>query len=137
MTERPRVVLHRLSGSKKALDACRLVEKLYLAGEKVVVWFQDQGRAAIFDQYLWTFSDTSFVPHRLVMDRGEVDEPVAIVVGELANPNQASHLVVVELPKNLKHVAGFALVHDLLLAGEERKDRWEAAGFSVEEAKTR
>lgn len=137
MTERPRVVLHRLAGSKKALDACRLVEKLYLAGEKVVVWFQDQGRAAIFDQYLWTFSDTSFVPHRLVMDRGEVDEPVAIVVGELANPNQASHLVVVELPKNLKHVAGFALVHDLLLAGEERKDRWEAAGFSVEEAKTR
>lgn len=137
MTERPRVVLHRLSGSKKALDACRLVEKLYLAGEKVVVWFQDQGRAAIFDQYLWTFSDTSFVPHRLVVDRGEADEPVAIVVGELANPNQASHLVVVELPKNLKHVAGFALVHDLLLAGEERKDRWEAAGFSVEEAKTR
>lgn len=137
MTERPLVVLHRLAGSKKALDACRLVERLYLAGEKAVVWFQDQGRAAIFDQYLWTFSDTSFVPHRLVVDQTPVEEPVAIVVGELANPNQASHLVVVELPKNLKHITGFAQVHDLLLAGEERKDRWEAAGFPVEEAKAR
>lgn len=131
------VVLHRLSGSKKALDACRLVEKLYLAGEKVVVWFQDQGRAAIFDQYLWTFSDTSFVPHRLVVDKSEVDEPVAIVVGDLVNPNQASHLVVVEPPKNFKTVRGFAQVHDLLLAGEERKDKWEAAGFQVEEARAR
>ncbi|MFN3413779.1 MAG: DNA polymerase III subunit chi [Thermoanaerobaculum sp.] len=131
------VLLHRLSGSKKALDACRLVEKLYLAGEKVVVWFQDQGRAAIFDQYLWTFSDTSFVPHRLVLDKSQVEEPVAIVVGELANPNQASHLVVVEPPKNFKVVRGFAQVHDLLLAGEERKDTWEAAGFQVEEAKPR
>lgn len=129
------VVLHRLSGSKKALDACRLVEKLYLAGEKVVVWFQDQGRAAIFDQYLWTFSDTSFVPHRLVVDKGQVAEPVAIVVGQLVNPNQASHLVVVEPPKNFKAVRGFAQVHDLLVAGEERKDKWEAAGFQVEEAK--
>lgn len=131
------MVLHRLAGSKKALDACRLVEKLYLAGEKVVVWFQDQGRAAIFDQYLWTFSDTSFVPHRLVVEKSEVDEPVAIVVGELQNPNQASHLVVVEPPKNFKAVRGFVQVHDLLLAGEERKDRWEAAGFQVEEAKAR
>lgn len=131
------VLLHRLSGSKKALDACRLVEKLYLAGEKVVVWFQDQGRAAIFDQYLWTFSDTSFVPHRLVVDKGQVEEPVAIVVGELVNPNQASHLVVVEPPKNYKGIRGFTQVHDLLLAGEERKDKWEAAGFQVEEARTR
>ncbi len=135
MADRPVVILHRLAGSKKALDTCRLVEKLYLAGEKVVVWFQDQGRAVIFDQYLWTFSDTSFVPHRLVVGQEPVDEPVAIVVGELANPNGASHLVVVELPKSLDGIRGFSHLHDLLVTGEERKEKWEALGYQVEETK--
>lgn len=135
MVDRPVVILHRLAGSKKALDACRLVEKLYLAGEKVVVWFQDQGRAVIFDQYLWTFSDTSFVPHRLVVGQEPVDEPVAIIVGELANPNGASHLVVVELPERLEGLSGFPHIHDFLMVQEERKGSWEAAGYRVEEAR--
>ncbi|MCS7181501.1 MAG: DNA polymerase III subunit chi [Thermoanaerobaculum sp.] len=133
--EQARVLLYRLAGSKKALDACRLVERLYLKGHRVVVWLQDQGRAVIFDQYLWTFSDTSFVPHRLAMDQKAVEEPVAIVAGELYNPNGADHLVVLEAPKNLKQVHDFAVVHDLLVAGEERRERWEAAGFAVEEAR--
>lgn len=131
MTDRPRVVLHRLSGTKKALDACRLVEGLYLAGQRVVVWFQDQGRAAIFDQYLWTFSDTSFVPHRLVLDQTSVEEPVAIVVGEIVNPNGAQHVVLMEWPKSVSRLRGFQVVHDLLLVGEDRTERWESAGFSV------
>lgn len=129
------VVLHRLPGSKKALDACRLVEKLYLAGEKVVVWFQDQGKAAIFDTYLWTFSDTAFVPHKLSVAGEPVAEPVALVVGPLHNPNQATHLVVMERPKDPHQASSFPHIHDLLVAGEERREDWERAGFSVTETR--
>jgi len=129
------VVLHRLAGSKKALDACRLVERLYLAGERVVVWFQDEGKAAIFDQYLWTFSDTAFVPHRVAKGEELVEEPVALVIGPLVNPNRAKHLVVMEPPSSLRQVKGFPMVHDLLTVGEERQGHWEKAGFPVREVR--
>ncbi len=54
--EKPaKVVLHRLAGTKKALDVCRLVERLYQAGKRVTVLLSDSGRAAMFDEYLWTY----------------------------------------------------------------------------------
>jgi DNA polymerase IIIc chi subunit len=133
--EKPRVLVHRLAGNKKALDACRLIEKLYLAGERVVVWFADEGKAAIFDTYLWTFSDTSFVPHKVALEGAKVSEPVALVIGRLHNPNEASQLVVMERPKNLKEAAAFARVHDLWLASEDARQEWEKAGFEVEEVR--
>jgi len=133
--ERPEVIFHRLAGSKKALDACRLVERLYLEGQRVVVWFQDEGKAAIFDQYLWTFSDTAFVPHRVAKEGEPVEEPVALVIGPLFNPNGATHLVVMELPGSLKQVKGFPVVHDLLPVGEERQEQWEKASFAVREVR--
>lgn len=131
----PQVVLHRLSGTKKALDACKLVEKLYQAGERVVVWFLDEGKAAIFDQYLWSFSDTAFVPHRLAPGGSVVEEPVALVVGALHNPNGATTLVVMEHGAQLKEARIFPRVHDLLPAGEDPPTHWERAGFLVTEVK--
>lgn len=133
--EKPQVVLHRLSGVKKALDACKLVEKLYQAGEKVVVWFLDEGKAAIFDQYLWTFSDTAFVPHRLAPFGSLVEEPVALVVGTLHNPNGATTLVVMEHQGKVSEARIFPKVHDLIAANEDPPSHWERSGFAVTEVK--
>jgi DNA polymerase IIIc chi subunit len=130
------VVLHRLAGAKKAYDACRLVEALYLDGRRVVVWFSDAGRAAVLDQYLWTFSQSSFVPHLRWNGGDELEEPVALVVGELANPNRADVLVVVDRLEELGAAAQFERIHDLLARTSEdhgKREAWEAAGFSVQE----
>ena len=91
-----KVVLHRLATTKKALDACRLVEALYLEGKKVLVAFTDAGRAATFNEYLWTFSQGSFVPHSLWDGQGEADDPVVLALGTLGKPNGATVLVVVD-----------------------------------------
>ncbi len=88
------VIVHRLAGSKKALEACRLVERLYHGGKRVAVWVADGGRAGVLDEYLWTFAQSSFVPHALWDGSGELDDPVAIVTGTLANPNRADVLVI-------------------------------------------
>lgn len=47
---------------------CRLVEKAYLAGQRVFVWLQDATTLAAFDELLWTFADRSFVPHENALE---------------------------------------------------------------------
>ena len=64
--ERQRVdfyVLSTVEPRARLLLGCRLVEKAYLAGQRVFVWLQDAAALAAFDELLWSFSDRSFVPH--------------------------------------------------------------------------
>jgi DNA polymerase-3 subunit chi len=130
------VVVHKLAGSKKALDACVLVEQLFLTGRKVAVCFSDAGRAAMFDAYLWTFSQHSFVPHALWSGSGEVHDPVALIAGPPARPNGADVLVVLDRLADPAAARGFAEIHDLAAAGpddEGKAEAWRAAGFTVRE----
>lgn len=132
------VIVHRLAGSKKALDACRLVEALFKSGKRVVAYVSDGGRATMFDAYLWTFSQDSFVPHTLWDGAGDAEDPVVVVTGSLTNPNRADTLVIVDRLGEPERAHDFEEVHDLLaqLAEDEGKvEAWEAAGFVVREAK--
>ena len=43
--------------------ACRLAEKAYLAGQRVLVRLGRRRSSQSFDELLWTFADRSFVPH--------------------------------------------------------------------------
>ncbi len=130
------VILHRLTGSKKALEACRLTEMLYKRGKRVVVWLSDRGRAAVLDEYLWTFAQNSFVPHCLWDGVGEADDPVVIVTGTLANPNGAEALVVGDRLQDLAAASGWTEVHDFVTGSAEDEGKlaaWEAAGFKARE----
>jgi len=131
-----RVVLHKLRGSKKAQDACRLIESLLEGGRRVVVWVSDEGRARVLDDYLWTFSQSSFVPHALVSSGTTCEDPAAIVSGVLENPNGADVLVVVDRVDDLAAASGFDEVHDLDAGTEEdqgKAEGWRAVGFDVDE----
>lgn len=67
---------------------CRWVEHFHDAGKKVQV-LTDSGLAAQhLDQMLWTFSQSSFIPHRVLsgQDTSDVREPVVITVGEVHVP---------------------------------------------------
>jgi DNA polymerase III subunit chi len=62
--------------------ACRVVEKAYLAKQKVVVFSDDPTLIPKFDELLWTFGDGSFVPHDVVGPGGvAVEAPVALTTG--------------------------------------------------------
>lgn len=45
---------------------CELVERAWQAGRQVYVHCLDDDMATSLDELLWTFHDTSFVPHALV-----------------------------------------------------------------------
>jgi len=133
-----RVIVHRLAGTKKALEACRLIDGLYRSGRRVVAWVDDSGRAKMFDEYLWTYAQHSFVPHVLWGGQGEVEDPVVVVTGSLANPNQADTLVVVDRLPDAAAAAAFPEIRDLASQAAEdqgRREAWEAAGLSVSEVR--
>jgi len=135
--ERPtKVVLHRLAGTKKALEACRLVERLYHAGKRVAVLLTDSGRATMFDEYLWTFAQHSFVPHALWDGGSQLEDPVVVITGTVSNPNAATVLVIGDRIGESQDAAAFPEVHDFVTASPEdegKRNAWEDAGFKVEE----
>ena len=123
--------LHQLQSEKRAGELAVLVSRLHSSRARVVVWVADEGRRQILDDYLWTFQKLAFLPHALWdPGLGEVEEPV-VLVGEPANPNSASTLVVGDDPPPGDWAATFDEVHDLIPPGEEGQrraefwDRWK------------
>lgn len=73
--------------------ACRVTEKAFLAGRRVLVWCSDVDELKRFDDLLWTFGERSFVPHELLNAPGtEVEAP--IVLSHQGLPSGALDVVV-------------------------------------------
>lgn len=129
--------LHQLQSDKRAGELAALLSRLHEARARVVVWVADEGRRQILDDYLWTFQKLAFLPHVLWgPELGEMDDPV-VLVGEAANPNRATVLVVGDDPPPGGWAATFDEVQDFIPPGEtgdERRafwDRWQADPESV------
>ncbi|RPH45306.1 MAG: DNA polymerase III subunit chi [Burkholderiales bacterium] len=57
---------------------CRLVRKIYRAGQHVVVCCDDPARLKAFDEALWTFAPHDFVPHVMAGDALAPETPVLL-----------------------------------------------------------
>jgi DNA polymerase-3 subunit chi len=70
--------------------ACRIVEKATQLDNHVFIHSASDDEARRLDELLWTFSQGSFIPHRIV--RGELDqplhEPVLIAVNREPSPGR-------------------------------------------------
>lgn len=67
--------------------ACQIVERSFLAGERVLVWLQDPLALSAFDDLLWTFGDRAFVPHEpLAADPAKSEAPVQLFAGAALPP---------------------------------------------------
>jgi DNA polymerase IIIc chi subunit len=123
-----RLELHPLSTDKRAGELAAILDTLHRRRVRVVVWVADEGRRQILDEYLWTFQKLAFVPHALWgPELGEVEDPI-VLVGEPANPNHATVLVIGDDPPPGEWAATFDEVHDLIVpgeGGERRRDFWE------------
>jgi DNA polymerase III subunit chi len=59
---------------------CRVIEKAWQQGHGIYVHCDDLERAREFDDLLWRFQDTSFVPHALDGE-GEIAADTPILIG--------------------------------------------------------
>jgi DNA polymerase-3 subunit chi len=65
-----------------ALTACRLAEEAFQQAQRVYIHTDSEGLARQLDERLWTFHDTSFIPHALA-GRGD---GLPVIIGHGASP---------------------------------------------------
>ncbi len=58
--------------------SCRLVEKAYGLKHAIYIHTRDRQQAEQMDKLLWTFRDSSFIPHQLHHPEAKNDSPVII-----------------------------------------------------------
>jgi DNA polymerase III subunit chi len=77
-----------IRSADKRMALCQQVERFYEEGRRVVVVTDSTLAAQHLDQMLWTFSQPSFIPHRVVTgpQQTPIAEPVIIVPSPLAIP---------------------------------------------------
>jgi len=66
--------------------ACRLAEKAYEQGHRVVVRTADTASTAQVDELLWTFSDRSFVPHCVWPGEPALVDASPVLIANTASP---------------------------------------------------
>ncbi len=119
---------------------CRWVERFYEDGKRVQVVVDSPQAAQHMDQLLWSFSQSSFIPHRIISSRsaGDIVEPVAITVGEVFL--EGFDVLVCDGRPNLGFMGRYPLaVHFVLLDDIEQRQEsrmlWQTAreqGFQLE-----
>ena len=99
--------------------ACRLLRKVTRAGHRAVVFSDDKETLQAFDQLLWTFSTTDFVPH--VMDSSDLAAQTPVVLS--SQPSNTGHDDIIV---NIGHTTppDFGRFQRLLeLVGQDEQDR--------------
>lgn len=111
---------------------CRWVEYFYEAGLKVHVVTDSTLAAQHLDELLWTFSQGSFVPHRIASSAqsGPIEEPVVITTVE--TPMNGFGVLVFDGALNLDLLNGYTTaVHFVLRDDAEKLQEsrlvWQAA----------
>lgn len=110
---------------------CRWVEHYYEQGLRAQVLTDSTLAAQSLDQLLWTFSQPSFIPHRIVgaPDGAAPREPVIITVGEAPVPGYP--ILLCDAPADLDFMGRFDLaIHFVVIDDEARRqasrDLWQS-----------
>jgi DNA polymerase-3 subunit chi len=82
------------SAEKRLHFACRLTDKAYRLGHRVFVHTESAAQTRLLDELLWTFQQSSFIPHSSYQEAGPTPPPV--LLGHDAEPD-ASHQVLINL----------------------------------------
>lgn len=118
--------------SEQRHTLCRWVERFHEEGKKVLVVTDSTAAAQHLDQLLWTFSETSFIPHRILsLKSGEsMIDPVILTIGEVRL--EGFDVLVCDSPVHLNFMKGYPVaVHFILLDDEEKRQEsrlmWQSA----------
>ena len=63
-----------------SLFACKLIEKIYRSGHKIMVKVDDKETAEALDKQLWEYKPESFIPHKILDNSSEVSPDTSILI---------------------------------------------------------
>lgn len=121
MTQVDFYILSSESDDARLTFACRLAEKAMHKAHKVYIHSASPGEGERLDKLLWTFSQGSFVPHRVVeADASSLPEPVLIGFG--GDPAGAPRDLMINLAGEVpEFFSSFGRVAELVDEAPERK----------------
>ena len=107
----------------------KLLEKIYDGKMKTVVLIENEEKLKEIDAQLWSYSQSSFLPHGCEKDGFEKDHPIWLTT-RLENPNDASVLVVIE-GEEVKNFTSFQKCLNLFNGYDEgavrrARQRWQS-----------
>lgn len=112
---------------------CRWVERFCEAGRKVHLLTDSTMAAQNLDELLWTFSQGSFVPHRIITHAAAQDiaEPVVITTACLPL-ERYDDVLILDRPADLGCMTRYrTVIHFVLLDDQEKRQEsrllWQAA----------
>lgn len=127
------------SRDRKLVLLCKWTEKHFQEGRTVAIHAADADQAKKIDKKLWTFKQSSFVPHAIIGEAEEpVIEPVLIAVGDEEVPE--SDVLMVASGRDpdgwvgrFPRVYDFAEIYDsdLRLAARERFKTYQDGGYKM------
>ena len=91
---KPRVDFYKLNSQNRTSISrfcCQLADKVVKMGNPVFVKTRDEAETRLMDELMWTFNDSSFLPHAILGDREDSEVPV--VIGHRA-PDAGAYLLI-------------------------------------------
>ena len=79
--DKPRVDFYKLDAENRTgvnLFCCQLADKVVRMGKAVFVKTRDAAETRFMDELMWTFNDSSFLPHAVQGDTEDSSAPVII-----------------------------------------------------------
>ena len=130
------IVLH---SPQKQKIVCDLAEKCYLANKRVVIFTEDPEKAKEIDQLLWTWKQSSFIPH-IYCDTLEASAYEPILITSHISNNFDYHILILMDPvttetlNKFEVVIEFAEKYDIacLSASRERYKMYKSHNYQIE-----
>ena len=110
----------------------RLLAQAWTRGSRIVVRAASTERIEHLNAVLWTYDDTSFLPHGSARDGNPANQPIYLT-DRAENPNQATMLVLVDgIEAEPADLASFGRCCDMFdgndaAAVEAARERWRRA----------
>lgn len=115
-------ILDRPASDARLLLACRLAEKAVDQNYEVLINASSESESLRLDELLWTFSQGSFLPHRLLGDPGKAVEGEHVLIGCGQEPGEDHTDVLINLaPAVPPFFSRFERVAEIVSAGDENK----------------
>ncbi len=69
------------SSEERHLFACRLADKAFKLGHSIYIHSGDQAQAETLDELLWSWRNSSFIPHQVETEQADSNAPRLLNIG--------------------------------------------------------
>tara|TARA_R110002095_G_scaffold88639_2_gene77436 strand:+ start:2467 stop:2919 length:453 start_codon:yes stop_codon:yes gene_type:complete len=123
------ISFYQLTQGSLEKSVAKLLEKVYLAGLKSVLFFETNDALEIYNKLLWTFSSKTFLPHGSSKEGQSKEQPLWLTT-IFENPNEADVLAYVE-GSTISDFANFKRCLDIFNGHDDyavtgARKRWKA-----------